>query len=63
MSSGAYMTLFAIPINVMGKEENVGHRTDTFQIAMAISSIVGAPISGIMFENTFEYKEAGIYAG
>jgi MFS transporter, MCT family, solute carrier family 16 (monocarboxylic acid transporters), member 10 len=63
ISSGAYMTLCSIPIISMGHKDDVGRRIGVFQIAMAISSVVGAPISGAIFEHTHGYKDVGIYAG
>jgi hypothetical protein len=61
-ASGAYMSLSSLPILRLSDKQDAGGRVGLFQMAM-MSSLVGTPISGSIFDRTHQFQDVGIYAG
>ena len=60
---GAYVTLLAAPVMMMGDMHDSGRRTGTFWTCMALGAVVGPPISGAIAQATDGFKAVGYYAG
>ena len=62
-ASGAYISLFIIPIIVMGEHGDLGRRLGMFITIGSIGALTGPPISGAINNRTGGYAAVGIYAG
>jgi hypothetical protein len=56
------MSLSSIPIIKLGDKDSLGRRIGVFQMAM-MSSLVGSPVSGAIFDRTHHFQDVGVYAG
>ena len=57
------MALLAVPLVHMGHTGDVGRRTGTLFTILAVSSLVGPPISGAIEQRTGGFHAVGYYAG
>ena len=60
---GAYGSLVALPIVMMGDMHDAGRRTGTAFMAIALGAIAGPPISGAIAQGTDGFNAVGYYAG
>ena len=60
---GAYVTLLAAPVIMMGDMHDSGRRVGTFWTCMTLGTIVGTPISGAIVQATDGFEAVGYYAG
>jgi len=63
LCSGAYLSLGALPVVMMGDVHDSGRRTGTAFTVIALGTITGPPISGAIAQATEGFKAVGYYAG
>ena len=61
--SGAYSSLLAAPVVMMGDMHDSGRRTGSFLTCIAIGAAAGPPISGAIAQATDGFRAVGYYAG
>jgi len=61
--SGAYISLFVVPVVMMGDMDDSGRRTGSFFTCVTVGAVAGPPISGAIAQSTGGFKVAGYYAG
>lgn len=57
------MSLSPIPLMHLEIEEDIGGRIGVFQSVMSVGALVGAPISGAIYDHAHTYAAVGAYAG
>ncbi|KAG1734342.1 MFS general substrate transporter [Suillus lakei] len=62
-STGAYVSLYSVPVVAMGKMEDAGRRVGMFMSLVGFGGIAGPPISGAIRTSTGGFVAAGYYAG
>jgi hypothetical protein len=62
-SSGAFVSLIAMPVAAMGEVGDVGRRIGMSITLTAIGAVAGPPISGAIRVSTGSFKLVGVYAG
>jgi MCP family monocarboxylic acid transporter-like MFS transporter 10 len=62
-SSGAVVTLMAVPMMALGESADVGRRTGMYFTIASLGALAGPPISGAINHATGGYTAVGIYAG
>lgn len=61
--SGAYVSLFTVPLYEMGEIGDIGRRTGMMLTIGAAGALVGPPISGAINSRTGGFAAVGYYAG
>ena len=61
--SGMYLSLFLVPIVVMGDMHDAGRRIGTVFTVVALGAAIGPPISGAISQATGGFKAVGYYSG
>jgi MCP family monocarboxylic acid transporter-like MFS transporter 10 len=61
--SGAFTSLLAVPVVMMGDMHDSGRRTGSFLTCIALGAVVGPPISGAIAQATGGFRAVGYYAG
>ena len=61
--SGAYVSLLAVPLLMMGDMHDAGRRTGIGMTGIALGALAGPPISGAIANATGGFKAVGYYAG
>lgn len=62
-TSGAYASLFFIPVFELGEISDVGRRTGMTMSIAALGAVAGPPISGAIYTATGSFEAMGYYAG
>ena len=60
---GAYISLFVVPLMMMGDMHDAGRRSGTALTIMALGAVAGLPISGVIAQATGGFRAVGYYAG
>jgi MCP family monocarboxylic acid transporter-like MFS transporter 10 len=61
--SGAYVSLLAVPLLMMGDMHDAGRRTGIGMTGIALGALAGPPISGAIAKATGGFEAVGYYAG
>ena len=61
--SGVYLSVFLVPIVVMGDMHDAGRRIGTVFTVIALGVAIGPPISGAIAQATGGFKAVGYYSG
>lgn len=62
-SSGAYISLIAIPVIAYGEMQDVGRRVGMCMTFLAFGALFGPPISAAINQSTGNFNAVGLYAG
>ncbi|KAI0056978.1 MFS general substrate transporter [Artomyces pyxidatus] len=63
VTSGAFVSLFPVPVAQLGATHDVGVRTGVQMTVMALGALGGPPISGAILQHTGSFVRVGEYAG
>ncbi|KAF8887426.1 major facilitator superfamily domain-containing protein [Mucidula mucida] len=61
--SGAFISLFPVPVAQLGSTDDIGRRTGMQMTVMALGALAGPPISGAIRQAHSDYTLVGVYAG
>ena len=61
--SGAYVSLFVVPLLMMGDMHDAGRRTGIGMTGITLGALAGPPISGAIANATGGFEAVGYYAG
>lgn len=61
--SGAFISLIAVPVIMMGDMHDSGRRVGSYFTCLALGAVLGPPISGAIAQGADGFKAVGCYAG
>jgi len=63
ISSGGYLSLFAVPVAAMGPVQDAGRRTGIQMTILSFGALIGPPISGAIRDKGTDFHGVGLFAG